>query len=170
MKKWLAISIGLVVGFYVIGWFVQQHPRPAIAIHGLFSMEEPPFWLQRLDHRQDVKERIQLAGGWDALKDDCSRLLQTNQSNNFFWYRGMTNQPALPAVIAALQPMFVEVYTPQIVDITLYGMGESGHRGVALYGLEIICGTLADPDEPKPHPNGTYRKMMDGVYEFYWGG
>jgi len=123
MKKWLAISIGLVVGFFVIGWFVQQHPKPAIAIHSLFSMEEPPFWLQRLDHRQAVKERVQLAGGWDVLRNDCSRLLKINQNNYFFWHRGLTNQPALPAAIAVLKPMFVEVYTPQIIDITLLILG-----------------------------------------------
>jgi hypothetical protein len=168
MRKRILISVGLVAGLVFAGWLIQQNPRPAIAIHNLLSPEEPPFWLQRLEQRREVYARVQSSGGWEALKSDCLLLLQTNQNSKlFFWDKWETNQPVLPSAIGSLKPMFVQVYSPEIVTIQLYGMGESRHRGVAIYGLEVICAPSTNRDEPKLYPVATHRKIQDGVYEYY---
>jgi len=167
MKKSKFILISLVALIFVVGLLIHWSPKRAIGIYHLFSMEEAPFWLQRLDQRQEVRTRVQSAGGWDVLRSDCSHLWQTNQDSHFFWNRWQTNQPALPPAIAALQPMFVEAYPPGVVDITLYGMGESRHRGIANYGLEVDCGQPMSPDEPRHYPARTYHKIADNIYENY---
>jgi len=167
MKKWIFISIGLVVVLSLIAWLVQQKPGQAIAFYHLFSMEEPPFWLQRIEQRQEVRARVQAAGGWDAVRRECLQLWQTNQDGGMVWNKFQTNQPALPPALAALRPMFVNATSPGIIDITLYGMGETGHRGQAGYGLWVFCDVSTNLAEPRRYPNCTYHKLSDNVYEYY---
>jgi hypothetical protein len=169
MKKMKFILLGLATVVLVVGLLIHYNPKPAIRIHHLFSIEEPPYWLQRLNQRQDVRAKVQSAGGWNALRSDCSHLWQTNRDNPFYyWHRGMTNQTALPLAIATLQPMSVEVTPEGIVSIDLYGMGESRHRGIANYALEVYCGQPMNPEEPKLKSGfATYHKIANNIYEAY---
>jgi hypothetical protein len=134
---------------------------------GLLILIQPD-WLRRIGQRREVYARVQAAGGWEALRSDCLLLLQANQvTNHYFWHRGQTNQPALPPAIAALQPMSIYAYSPGVVSISIFGMGETGHRGIPNYGLEVDCGPPINPDEPRLYPNRTYHKINGGIYENY---
>lgn len=89
----------------------------------------PPHWWELHTQRRQVLERIQSAGGWEKLRQDCIALTKTNESVE--WYRGtgswtpvsksvasMTNDQVLfgrnetngwklPPAIATLKPQFV---------------------------------------------------------------
>jgi hypothetical protein len=167
MKKWTSVSVVVVAGGLLAGWLIHQDPRPAIAVYRLSSGENPPFWLQRIEQRREVRARIEGVGGWEALKQECVRFVQTNRHDAAFWARGGTNNPALPPAIAALRPMYVSVFPPNDVSIDLYGMGMTKHRGIANYELAIACGPERNPEPLRHYGARTYRKIRDGIFESY---
>ena len=167
MRKCVLPALIFAAVILLAGWVLSQDPRPLIRVYGLWSYENPPFWLQRLEQRREVRARIEAVGGWDALKQECVRLVQTNRDDAAFWARGGTNNPALPPAIAALRPMYVSVLPPNVVSIDLYGMGMTKHRGVANYELEIACGPERNPEPLRRYAARTYRKIRDGIFESY---
>lgn len=172
MKKRLWIFLGTIAGLFLLGWLALLNPKPTTVAFNLLTghdtHEQPPGWFQRIQQRREVRARVQSAGGWDALRSDCMRWLQENQDTNFvIWYRGQTNGPALPPAIAALKPRFINAFPPDQVDIDLFGSGEGpGHRGIANYGLEVIC-SPNPPNQGKLCSNCTYRKIAKDIYERY---
>src|SRR5689334_17872786 len=61
----------------------------------------PPASVERRAQRQRLTERVQLAGGWDAIRRDCVALAEQN-TNGFYSHWHDTN---LPPAIVALRPL-----------------------------------------------------------------
>jgi hypothetical protein len=142
-----------------------------------------PAWYERRAQRQKVKERIQAAGGWEALRRDCIAFAGTNE--NIRWLRWVTNAPTLPPVIMALQPQQVYYVSPKfrakdsrepkipIVQIMLFGTPSSGGHLTPYFGLEVVATPSKEDYTPEPHPavpgfgHNDYRKVSEGVYEIF---
>jgi hypothetical protein len=151
----------------------------------LISGAFPPAWYERRAQRQKLIERIQAAGGWEALRRDCIALAKTNENEIFRWARWVTNAPTLPPAIMALQPQ--EVYyvsskfhtgvpdEPQIpiVRIKVFGMHSSGGHSTPYFGLDVVT----TPSKVDYSPNARravpgnghmdHRKLVEGVYEIF---
>jgi hypothetical protein len=148
----------------------------------------PVSWERRLQ-RQQVLERVQAAGGWEALKRDCRALADArrNEPDGLRWFDHDTN--GLPATITALKPRGVELYPRQevqqfgpeaskwfgsnvVVRITIFGAHATGGRGQPWLGLDVLCetGTAYPPQRLRsniPLRYWNYRKVAEDVYEFY---
>lgn len=144
----------------------------------------PPPSVERRAQRLEVRDRIETAGGWEALRHDCIEFAQTNEVVQ--WSRWFTNDaPALPPAIRALQPQQVYYVSPKlfgphsdeskipIVRIKVFGMHSTGGHSTPYFGLEVVATPSSEDYTPKARPaasgNGHvhYRKVSDGVYEIY---
>lgn len=144
----------------------------------------PPAWWERKSQRKQVVERVQAAGGWEALRRDCMALAQTNEFINWIRWR-KSNKVALPPTISALQPKEVYYVSPQllgpnsaepripVVRIKIFGMHSTGGHSTPYFGLEVVAMSSSEDYTPKARPaasgNGhrNYRKVSEGVYEVY---
>lgn len=150
----------------------------------LISGAFPPAWYERRTQRQKINERVQAAGGWEALRRDCITLAKTNENEIFRWARWVTNSPILPPAILALQPQEVYYVSSKfhtgvpdesqipIVVIKMFGSHSTGGHSTPFFGLEVV----ASPSRYDYAPNAGrvygqwhtgYRKVSDGVYEVF---
>jgi len=82
----------------------------------------PPGWIVRRDQRKLVMERVVAAGGWPALQQASDALVESNLDSGFRWLRVLgSNQPPLPAALAALRPQEVWFYSPSLMRGTIFG-------------------------------------------------
>src|SRR5580765_2471508 len=139
--------------FTAFVWFVLFNPSAW-----------PPTWWERRAQRSRVVQRVQSAGGWQALRRDCISFAQTNEIVE--WFRWHTNDaPALPPAIAALQPQQVSHVSPKllgrphsdepqfpIVRIKIFGMHATGGHSTPYFGLEIVAAMSGDDYNPKARP------------------
>lgn len=144
----------------------------------------PPTWWDRRVQRQQVFERLQPVGGWDALKKDCISLTEQYKDEPFVWFGWDTS--ALPDAIAALKPQRVEYYSPKvlrdfsgerqlpIVQIAIFGAHSTGGRDIPTLQLEVMCGQAGEVYQPPTRPRFTTpltywrcRKVTDDIYELY---
>ena len=151
----------------------------------LFNPEAwPPAWWERRTQRERILQRVQSAGGWEALRRDCILLAQTNEIIQ--WSRWHTNDaPVLPPAIATLQPQQVYFFPPKllgpqsneprtpVVRIKIFGMHSTGGHSTPYFGLEIVAASSNEDYTPKARPavsgNGhrNYRKVSEGIYEIF---
>lgn len=144
----------------------------------------PPKFVERRAQRQKVIARVQSAGGWEALKRDCTLLVQTNES--LYWTRWHTNDllASLPA-IAVLQPQQVKFISPKllvghldeprvpVVHIKVFGMHATGAHSTPYFGLDVVAAPIEGNYIPKPaiaasgNAHRNYRKVAEGVYEVF---
>jgi len=145
----------------------------------------PPAWYERRAQRQKIIERIQAAGGWEALRRDCIALAKTNENEIFRWARLVTNAPTLPPAIMALQPQEVHYVSPKysargsgesqisIVRIKVFGVHSSGGHSTPYFGLDVVTTPSKEGYDPNAHRavpgNGhmDHRKVSEGVYEIF---
>jgi hypothetical protein len=172
-KSSLSFLLWVPVGLFVIYFLWAYLP-----------VAKPPNWIERRTQRQELIERVQSAGGWTALQQDCDTLVEHNREGAFFWFRGDTN--ALPPTIAALKPLEVRYYSPaalrgssdetkvSVVHIKIFGLHSTGGHSTPYFGLEVVSGTNADSYFPHPGSGGvsgnhydTYRKVTNRIYEIY---
>lgn len=144
----------------------------------------PPRWWEREGQRKQVRGRVQVAGGWEALRRDCVLLVRTNES--LYWSRWFTNdRPVLPPALAALKPQQVEYVSPRllgeaegqsrthVVRIKIFGMHSTGGHSTPYFGLEVVTDASAGSYVPKRAPavpgNGhlKHRRVFEGVYEIF---
>jgi hypothetical protein len=169
------IPLGLVAVYYFLPFILYGYP---------------PNWLERRGQRQEVLQRIQSAGGWAALKQDCEELADRYKDDRygFRWLRGDTN--SLPPAIAALRPKGVEFYPPSVfkqfgsesvrffgsnavVRISIFGAHATGGHDQPWLGLDVLCEHgLASyhPDRLRsttPLKYWRYRKIAEDIYEYY---
>ncbi len=178
----------------------QVKKRPVIhGIWGLFALGGimmvvwvlnpglwPPDWLERRSQRRLLAERVQAAGGWDAVKRDCASLVENHSTEPFSWFRGGSTNP-LPQALAALKPIEIRYYPPEmlrntqhettaeVIRIRLFGLPSTGGNAIPYFGLEVVCGTNASAYEPQRGSRGgvpgnrhsTFRKITDNVFEIY---
>jgi hypothetical protein len=149
----------------------------------------PPHWLELKRQRETVQQRVQAAGGWEKLRQDCITFANTNQNENVFWIRWNTNHIALPSTLTGLNPFMIN-YCPtnlasksnqtsgnepevSVLHIQIFGMHRTGGHDTPYYGLDI----LREPEPKDFQPQSTdpnqryshfhYRKIADGIYEVY---
>ena len=133
----------------------------------------PPSSFERREQRQKVLERVQTAGGWDAIRRDCMALAAQN-TNGFYSHWGDTN---LPPAILALKPMMVE-YHPEYgcVSMRIFGMHSTGGHSRPYFGLEVDTSTNSfSYKHGTAYQNGgvignhhsVAEQVAKGVYEIY---
>ena len=109
----------------------------------------PPAFIERRTQRQQVFDRVQSAGGWQSLQQDCAALITQNRGAYFVWFRGHTNP--LPSSIAALKPREVRFSDgqPEVVHIKVFGFRSTDGHQPPYFGLQVVSGTGADSYRPK---------------------
>jgi hypothetical protein len=132
-------------------------------------------------------ERVVAAGGWPALQQASDALVESNLDSGFRWLRVLgSNQPPLPAALAALRPQEVWFYSPSlmrgtifgtdflVVHVKIFGVHSTGSYAYPYFGLEFVSGTNAGRYTPTPSLGGVsgngydaYRKVAHRIYEIY---
>ena len=140
--------------------------------HGFLNpVAWPPPIIERREQRQEVLERVETAGGWDAIRRECMVIAEKHKDGFFSGYRD-TN---LPPAIFALKPLMVK-YNPQFgrVSMRIFGMHSTGGHSTPYFGLEVAI-RRGDNYQPDAGSGGgvignrrtTFRKVADGIYEIY---
>lgn len=177
-----------------IGGQIRRHPL-AHTIWGVFSLivfcmtfglvpVGLDDWSERRGQRKVVNERVQSAGGWDAVRRGCE-LLATNKLEPFYWrppspraevtdyssgvarhYITNIDYGPLPPAVAALKPREIRYYPPEILrqskaesdapvmHIRLFGGHSTGWRSQPYFGLEVVCGLGGENYRPKKGNSG----------------
>ena len=182
----------------------QMRKRPILhTIWGLFAVLSfyfifvftpagPPAWVDRIDQRNKLQERVKTAGGWDLIRRDCT-LFVSNRNEFFYWFPPATNVQVtwfsnnvamhyttnenygtLPPALAALKPREMRYYPP-VLKIRLFGMHSTGGHSTPYFGLEVVCGTNIPEYRPNKGNSGgvsgnhhsTFKKIAEGIYEIY---
>lgn len=135
----------------------------------------PPHWLERIHQRRIVLERVQKAGGLEAIRKDCEAIVQTNAATGFQWFGHYNGtEPALPESLSALQPRMVRLWPEdngmQSIEIQIFGGHATGGRGEDFYYLKFVCSpppNFKSPFAVSPKAKVQYgnRKLADGIYE-----
>ena len=124
--------------------------------------------------RKIAFERIQAAGGWDAITRDCLALesQHTNDQEYLWWYGYKTNSEALPPAIAALKPYRVTYYPYDNVPIIrIHVLGQHSTDGAwPEYWLWFVCREMPQDYVPKlNYPSEWFplniRKMTNSIFE-----
>jgi hypothetical protein len=163
-----------------------------LSFYFIFVYTGPPAWVERIDQRKRLQERVNAAGGWDMVRRDCA-LFVSNRTDSFYWYPSATNvhftsfsngiavnyltnldYGTLPPALAALKPREIR-YHPPAMQIRLFGMHSTGGHSTPFFSLEIVCSTNAAEYHSQNGINGgvseksrsTYRQVADGVFEIY---
>lgn len=152
----------------------------------------PPAWVDRINQRNILQERVNAAGGWDVIRRDCT-LFVSNRNDYLLWVPPATNVQmtwfsnhvamhyttnldygTLPPALATLKPREMRFHPPTL-EIRLFGMHSTGGHSTPYFGLEIVCGTNANGYHPHEgstrgvtgNRHSTYREVEEGVYEIY---
>jgi hypothetical protein len=139
-----------------------------------YSSRVSPISVERRTQRKKVVERVQFAGGWDAIRRGCVSLAEQN-TNGFYSHWQDTN--GLPAAIVALKPLMVE-YQPQYgcVRVTIFGIQSTGGHSTPYFGLEVDTstnsvgynhGTGYDGGGVVGNHHSTCNQVAEGIYEVY---
>jgi hypothetical protein len=144
----------------------------------------PPPSLERRAQRQEVMNRVERAGGWATIQQECDELVAQHQEDGFLWNRGTTN--TLPPGLAVLNPWNVEFLPPAwlrkrpdepqvaVVRIKIFGIHSSGGHSQPYFGVEVVSGEGAETYKPSPSRGGAsgnryrnYTAVTDRIYEIY---
>ena len=134
----------------------------------------PPISVERHQQRAEVLERVQTAGGWDAIRQGCIALARQNTNGFVSDYRH-TN--GWPAAIAALNPIFIE-YEPAFgcMSIRIFGIPRTEGHSEPYFGLEVDTstnsvsfnhGTGYDNGNVFGNHHSVAEKVSEGIYEIY---
>jgi hypothetical protein len=134
----------------------------------------PPIPVERHAQREKLAERVQVAGGWDAVRQDCISLAEQH-TNGFYSHWHETND--LPRAIVALKPLMVE-YAPQYgcISMRIFGIHSTGGHSTPYFGLEIDTstnstgykhGTGYDNGGVIGNYHSIANQVADGIYEIY---
>jgi hypothetical protein len=138
-----------------------------------FATWWPPTSVERRGQRAKLMERVEAAGGWDAIRRDCIAFAAQN-TNGVYSHWGDTN---LPPAILALKPMMVEYY-PQYgcVSMRIFGMHSTGGHSRPFFGLEVDTstnsqgykhGTGYDNGGVIGNHHSVAEQVTEGIYEIY---
>lgn len=172
--KPLKVLFLVVLGFFCLSYLVSY-----------LTITWPPHWLELRNQREELLQRVEVAGGWAALQRECDDLVAQHRDGVFFWTRSEKTD-GLPPVMTALKPMEVWYYSPaalrgmqdatpcSVVHIKVFGGHATGGHSTPYYGLEIISGTNADGYQPQPSSSGaignhydSWREVTNRIYEIY---
>jgi hypothetical protein len=133
----------------------------------------PPISVEQRTQRQKLAERVQSAGGWDAIRRDCIALAEQNPNG----FRSGWHDTNLPPAIVALSPLLVQ-YSPKdgCVRMRIFGMHRTGGHSTPYFGLEVDTSTnsisyqhgsgYADGGVIGSHYSEPER-VANGIYEIY---
>jgi hypothetical protein len=133
----------------------------------------PPISLERRAQRGELAERLQAAGGLDAVRRDCITLAEQHTNG----FRSQWHDTNLPPAILALKPLIVE-YAPQngCVSMRIFGIYSTGGHSVPYFGLEVYTSTNnAVYKHGTGYNNGgvignhhsVSEQVAEGIYEIY---
>lgn len=135
----------------------------------------PPHWLERIQQRKIVRERVRNAGGWEAIRKDCQDIVLTNSATGFQWFGHFNGQEStLPKSLSALQPRVVQLWPEQngmqSIKIQIFGGHATGGRGQDFYIITVVCSppqNFRSPFEISPKTKVSYgnRELANGIYE-----
>jgi hypothetical protein len=160
------------IGLRVLFWVVLLL---LVLIYGLPSLlvDWPPRFLERPIQREKIRERVKLAGGWDAIRRACVTLAEQN-TNGFRSYWHDTN--SLPPTIVVLNPLLVD-YDPHYgrVSMRIFGIHSTGGHSTPYFGLEVLTTSKSENYKPGVGYEGgvignyhsAYNQVADGIYEIY---
>lgn len=134
-----------------------------------------PAWLKRYEERSKALKMVEQAGGWDALRKDCSVIASraTNyEYGDLVWQKYMTNFPPLPPSVAVLDPYQIRCThegSASIVRIHVLGHHSTDFAWPE-YWLWFYCGDKPENYAPTVNPlsawfSVTKRSMANGVFE-----
>jgi hypothetical protein len=143
------------------------------ALFARFLTWWPPIPLERHSQREKLAERVQAAGGWDAIRRDSVSFAEQH-TNGFYSKWHDTN---LPPAILLLRPVLVE-YDPQYgcVSIKVFGIYSTGGHATPYLGLEIDTftnsasykhGTGYDNGGVIGNYHSVAKQVAEGIYEIY---
>jgi hypothetical protein len=143
----------------------------------LMPVTSGPSWAaQRERQRKIVRERVEAAGGWGTLQQECVGLLSSGQTE-FSWPRSdLASSSNLPPAIARLNPRDVRLYAAPdgvpIVRIKVFGMHSTGGRSTPYYGLWVLCRPVPADYIPRVDfggntVTGKILKITNSVFEVY---
>jgi hypothetical protein len=173
-SKKIKLSLRILCGFLFIILVLFLFCLTTLSI----SISWPPHWLERIQHRKIVLQRVQIAGGWEAIKKDCKGIVQTNCTTGYGWFRGEMDDSTLPKSLAALQPRQIQLWPEkngmQSIIIQIFGAHATGGRGEDSYIVHVVCSPPANvklpfPFDPKAKVQFVGREVIDGVYEVTGG-
>ena len=133
----------------------------------------PPISVERRSQREQLAERVQAAGGWDAIRRHCIGFAEQH-TNGFLSHWRDTN---LPPAILALKPLTVE-YQPQYgcVRMRIFGAHRMPAHSSPYFGLEIDTstnsasykhGTGYDNGNVMGNHHSVAEQVAEGIYELY---
>lgn len=200
----LMFFVRIVLGPFSPKIFEQMRKHPILhIIWGLFAVLSfyfffvfipvgPPAWVDRINQRKKLQERVQSAGGWDVIRQDCTQFA-SNRTDYFYWFPPETNAQVtwfsnnvpmhyttnlnygtLPPALMTLKPREIR-YSPPVMQIRLFGMHSTGGHSTPYFGLEVVCGLNTNGYKPNQGNSGgvsgnqhsTYNKVADGIFEIY---
>lgn len=134
----------------------------------------PPVSVERRRQKEILTQRVEAAGGWDAVRRDCITFAGQNP-NGFYSHFMETN--GLPPAILALKPMLVQ-YVPAYgcVQIRIFGMHRTGGHSTPYFGLEVDTssnnvtyhhGTGYENGGVIGNHDSVPQQVANGIYEIY---
>jgi hypothetical protein len=159
LRPMLRLSLGVALGVFLLLPIVFQ-----------IATTWPPMSIERGRQRKEILQRVQAAGGWEALRRDCEMLVEQHKQEAFFWGRADTNE--LPVAIAALRPMRLTVGSPRVLlegvevpvaRIQVFGSYRIVGHSIPYFWLEIAAGPNAHRYKPKVSGN----LITNNIYEVF---
>jgi hypothetical protein len=127
--------------------------------------------VERIIQRHKLKERVQLAGGWDVIQRECTQFAQVNSNGIYFPWRD-TN---LPPAILALKPIRVESDPDhRRVRIRVFGVNSTGGHSTPYLGLDVFPENSGEAEaamvsavRAAGNSHSTVKRVAEGIYQTY---
>jgi len=132
----------------------------------------PSWTAQRERQRKEVRRRVEAAGGWGTLEQECRSLF----SNGQFSLPSPRFASNLPPVIASLRAREIKAYAAPdgvpIARLRFFGMQSSGGQSSPYYGLWVVCAPVPNDYTPKLDfggrlVTGKVLRITNSVFEVY---
>ncbi len=141
-----------------------------------FTTWWPPISVERRSQREQLAERIQAAGGWDAVRRDCISFAEQHTNDIYLSYSRL-HDTNLPPAILALKPLSIE-YAPQYgcVRMRVFGAHRMPAHNSPYFGLEVDTstnsasykhGTGYDNGNVMGNHHSVVEQVAEGIYELY---
>jgi hypothetical protein len=136
-RRLLLVAAIFVLAYFILPWLLWTYSRAD----------------ERKTKYASARQRIEAAGGWEAVERACLAL-STNRDGQarftgFFYWRGphaTTN--SLPPTLGRLQPRWISLNADSdrvpILKVHLYGVGRTGTYPEPYYGIWVVCTNLPD--------------------------
>jgi hypothetical protein len=136
----------------------------------------PPLSIERRSQREQLAERVQAVGGWDAIRRDCISFAEQHTNDICLPY-SRSRDSDLPPAILALRPLTIQ-YAPQYgcVRMRIFGAHSVGSHSRPYFGLEVDTstnsasykhGTGYDNGNVMGNHHSVAEQVAEGIYELY---